>query len=51
MNLTKVGIFMLFNLNKCSYFELKLFSWQTRLFAFGHAFGKWHDFYVFRALF
>ena len=28
---------MLFNLNKCSYFELKLFSWQIRLFAFGHA--------------
>ena len=35
---------MLFNLNKCSYFELKLFSWQIRLFAFGHAFGKWRDF-------
>ena len=51
MNLTKVGIFMLFNLNKCSYFELKLFSRQIRLFAFGHAFGKWRDFYVFRALF
>ena len=36
---------MLFNLNKCSYFELKLFSWQIRLFAF----VKWRDFYVFRA--